>query len=228
MSAVAAPHAPTQTPPPVRGPVPTAGFVPHRWTVHSYRELAKTGLFHDVKTALIHGELFTMTMPGPHHDAVMSVAHALLQSICPVGYYVRNQQGLDIGTDNNPGPDLAIVSGTPLDHIKKTPTSAALVAEVADSTLFLDTTTKAELYATAGVPEYWVLDLEHRQLIVFRDPRALPKGAGPGCAAERFVPPSPVGNRATAYKAHLTLGPSERVSPLLAPQASVLVGELLP
>lgn len=87
---------------------------------------------------------------------------------------------------------------------------------------------KAALYATPGVPGYWVLDLEHRQLIVLRDPRALPKGAGPDCAAERFVPPSPAGNRATAYKAHLRLGPGERVSPLLAPQAPVLVGEVLP
>jgi Uma2 family endonuclease len=61
------------------------------------------------------------------------------------------------------------------------------------------------------VPEYWVIDLEHRQLLVFRDPQPLPKGLG-----------------ATAYKTHLTFGPADRVSPLAAPQASILVGDLLP
>ena len=48
-----------------------------------------------------------------------------------------------------------------------------LVVEVADSSLTLDTTTTAELYATAGVPDCSVVDLENRKLLVFRDPEPL-------------------------------------------------------
>ncbi len=75
----------------------------------------------------------------------------------------------------------------------------------------MDTTTKAELYATAGVPDYWVIDLENRQLLIYRDPVALPAGLG-----------------ATAYRTHLAFGPNDSVSPLAAPTASVKVADLLP
>jgi hypothetical protein len=86
-----------------------------------------------------------------------------------------------------------------------------MVVEVADSSLFLDTTTKAELYATAGIPEYWVIDLEGKQLLVFRDPVALPTGLG-----------------ATAYRTHDTLGPTEIIAPLVAPVVNVRFCDLLP
>ena len=208
MSAITMPPAPVpaQTPPP-RAATPK----PHRWTVREYRELARTGLFQDMKTMLLHGELYTMGMPKPPHDFALNAAYEFLRSFCPAGHHVRNQQGFDIGTDSDPGPDLAVVPGVIRDYATATPTTAILVVEVAHTTLAIDTTTKAELYATAGVPEYWVIDLEHRQLIAFRDPQPLPKGLG-----------------ATAYKTHLTFGPGDTVSPLAAPQASIRVSELLP
>lgn len=208
MSAISLPPAlaPAQTPPP-RASAPK----PHRFTISEYRKLGETGLFHGMKTKLIHGELFTMGMPKPPHDIGLSLTAAFLQSICPPGHHLRNQQGFDIGTDNDPGPDLAIVPGAIRDYATKTPTTAVLIVEVAETSLLMDTTESAELYATAGVPEYWVLDLEHRQLIVFRDPQPLPTGLG-----------------ATAYKTHLTFEPTDRVAPLAAPLAAVLVGDLLP
>ena len=43
-----------------------------------------------------------------------------------------------------------------------------LVVEVADTTLRGDLTVKRDLYARAGVPEYWVLSLKGRKLIVHR------------------------------------------------------------
>ena len=53
-----------------------------------------------------------------------------------------------------------------------------MVVEVSHTTLFTDTTTKAEWYATAGVPDYWVIDVENRKLLVFRDPVPLAAGLG--------------------------------------------------
>ena len=118
---------------------------------------------------------------------------------------------LDIGTRSDPGPDLAVVPGSIRDYATRTPTTAVLVVEVADSSLALDTTTKAELYATAGVPDYWVIDLENRRLLIFRDPAPLPAGLG-----------------ATAYRTHHTYGPGDAVAPLAAPGAAVRVADLLP
>jgi Uma2 family endonuclease len=187
------------------------GPTPHRWTLQGYRKLAQAGLLDGLRTILIDGEILTMPMAEPPHDTALSLAFEFLRTICPAGHYIRNQQSFNIGTDNDPGPDLAIVPGTIRDYATQAPTTALLIVEVADSSLFMDTTTKAERYATARVPEYWVIDLEHRQLIVFRDPLPLPKGLG-----------------ATAYKTHLTFNPTDRVSPLAAPNAAILIGELLP
>jgi Uma2 family endonuclease len=81
---------------------------------------------------------------------------------------------------------------------------------VADATLSYDLTTKAELYATAGVADYWVLDLNGRQLHVFRDPQ------------------HNAALNVTAYQTHNILGPNDTVSPLAAPTGAIRVADLLP
>jgi len=208
MSAIAMSPAPShvQTPPPR-----AKGITPRRWTLTEYQNLAKAGFLDGLRTILIDGEILVVPNPGTHHDTALSLIFAFLQPLCPTGHYLRNQQSFNVGTANDPAPDLALVPGVIRDYTNQAPTIALIIVEVADTSLALDTTTKAELYATAGVPEYWVIDLEHRQLIVFRDPQPLPKGLG-----------------ATAYKTHLTFAPTDRVTPLSAPQASILVSELLP
>src|SRR5207248_5059445 len=113
------------------------------------------------------------------------------------------------GVATDPVPEVMVVRGGIRDYTTAHPTTAVFVVEVADSSLKFDTTTKAELYAPAGVPDYWVIDLEHRRLLVFRDPRS-------------------TGNGAIAYRTRLTLGPNDTVSPLAAPNAAVKVADLLP
>jgi hypothetical protein len=90
------------------------------------------------------------------------------------------------------------------------PATALLAVEVSLTTLSYDLTTKAELYATAAIPEYWMPDLEGRQLHVFRDPAPLPPALG-----------------ATAYTTHLTYSPGDTVHPLHAATV-VTVADLLP
>ena len=211
----------TITPPPKPNPAPlsasppavsaSGGWTPFRWTIAQYRDLYKTGWFRDVKTMLLDGEIFTMVMPNPPHDFSLTMAFRYLMSICPSDHYVRNQQGFDIGKRTDPGPDLAIVPGSPHDYVTRTPTAAVMIVEVSHTTLFEDMTAKAEWYATAGVPEYWVIDVNGRQLLVFRDPAPLPAGLG-----------------ATAYRVHLTFGEAESVAPLAAPSSPVKVADLLP
>jgi Uma2 family endonuclease len=201
----------TITPHPAAPPPQANGSTRKRWTIAEYRQMARAGLLDGKRTILIHGEVRTMPMAAPPHDIALNLTAAFLASVCPPGHHLRNQQSFNVGTENDPGPDLAIVPGSIRDYTTDAPTKALLVVEVAASSLLEDTTTKAELYATAGVPDYWVIDLEHRQIIVFRDPQPLPTGLG-----------------ATAYRTHLTLGPTDRVSPLAAPAASILVSDLLP
>ena len=188
-------------------PAPT----PYRWTISEYRKLGKTGLFHNRKTMLIHGEFYVLKSHGPAHDLTLGLTDDYLRTSLPSGHHIRCQMSLDIGIDNDPGPDLAIIQGGIRDYATRNPTTAVMVVEVSDWTLSLDTTTKAELYATAGVPEYWVFDLPGRRLLVFRDPTPLPAGLG-----------------ATAYQTQLIFGPTDTVAPLAVPTAAVTVADLLP
>lgn len=195
---------PLLTPPP-RTPTPL------RWTCDAFHNLCNTGVFTGRRAMLIDGVIFTRAMPDPPHNTSLGLAHELLQKVFTVGCHVRNQTAFDVGTANDPGPDLAVVPGGVRDYATRQATSALLIVEVSDTTLFMDTTTKAELYATAGVEDYWVIDVEHRVLLVFRDPVPLPQGSG-----------------ATAYRTHLTLGPTESISPLAAPGATIPVADMLP
>ena len=214
MSATALPAAPapagTTTPPPA-----SAGPRPWRITRDEYYRLGELGFFDGKRVELIRGEVIEMSPINIAHARGVGFASDALTLVFALGCYINVQQPFSVpsaapGTE--PQPDVAVLRGS-----RRTagghPTQAVLLVEVADSTLFYDTTTKAELYATAGVPEYWVLDLNGRTLHVFRDPQPLP------------LPPE---LSATAYRTHDTFGPGETVSPLAAPAATVRVADLLP
>ena len=117
---------------------------------------------------------------------------------------------LVLGLATDPVPDVAVVVGSPRDYTDHART-ALLVVEVAESSLSYDTRDKANLYAASGIRDYWVLDLVNRQLIVFQNPA-----------------PDAVQLYGAAFASRLVLDPTATVSPLAAPQASVLVSDLLP
>ena len=184
---------------------------PLRWTNRQYQELDRLDGLRGTRLMLLRGELYVREWPTPLAATVIGLVDDWLRKVVPDGHHVRCQNGFEIGADSNPVPDLAVVPGAIRDYGSRHPTMSVLIVEVAESSLFVDTTTKAELYATAGVPDYWVIDLEHRQLIVLRDPQPLPAGLG-----------------ATAYRTRLALGPADAVAPLAAPAADARVADLLP
>lgn len=195
----------TTTPPPASGPRPL------RWTVDTFHTANASGAFAGRRPMLIHGVLLEQgPMNEPHATALEKVTE-FMRLAFGAGWRVRGQLPLVLSQDTDPLPDLAILPGNPLNPVRSHPTTAALVIEISDTTLTYDTTTKAELYATASIQEYWVLDLNARQLHVYRDPAPL------------SAPLS-----AVAYSTHLTLGPNDTVSPLAAPSSTILVADLLP
>lgn len=182
---------------------------PLQWTREQYRRLGAIGLLSGLRTELIYGEIFRMSPIGWPHVVGCTRAADVLRAVFAGGGWVSGQNPF-AAADSDPQPDVAVIPGRVEDYADH-PETALLVVEVADTTLDYDTTTKAELYATAGVADYWVLDVDGRRLLVFRDPAPLPAGLG-----------------ATAYRTHLVLGPADTVSPLAAPAAVVRVSDLLP
>jgi Uma2 family endonuclease len=183
-----------------------------RFTRDQYFALAEHGFFDGRRVMLIHGEILEMAaIKEPHAAGTSMVSFALGVAFGP-GFWVREQKPLDILTATDPEPDVAVVPGSPRDYWHQPTAPAASIArvvvEVSDTTLFYDTTTKAELYATAGIADYWVLDVVNLRLLVFRDPQPL---AG-----------------VIAYRTHLTLTAGDTVTLLAVPNVPIPIADLLP
>jgi Uma2 family endonuclease len=160
-------------------PPSSQAMEPLRWTCGEFHRLCDEGWFDGSRVILVDGEILAIPMAAPPHNLSLGLADDWLRTVFTTGFHIRNQTALDVGTDNDPGPDLAVVTGYRRDYRDRQATSAVLVVEIADSSLSIDTKTKSHLYALAGVPEYWVLDVNARQLHVFREPiadEAAPRG----------------------------------------------------
>jgi Uma2 family endonuclease len=100
-----------------------------------------------------------------------------LRSAFGAGWHARLQAPLALDDDSEPEPDVAVVAGEYRDYVSGHPSTAALVVEVADSSLGLDRRLKVGLYARAGLPEYWIVNLVEGVLEVHRGPRSEPETA---------------------------------------------------
>lgn len=142
-----------------------------RWTREEYYRMGEDGFFQDQRVELIDGEVVEMSPQMSRHAAVIGMVHRALQAAFGDGVWVRVQMPLALGGDSEPEPDLAVVRGSPEDYVDEHPTTAMLVVEVSETTLAYDMSKKANLYASAGLPEYWIVDLCESRLHVSRNPK---------------------------------------------------------
>jgi Uma2 family endonuclease len=163
------------------------------------------------RVELIEGELLDLPVQGPLHATAIGLGRDILARAFGDGFCVRVQLPLALGDYSEPEPDLAVVLGSPRDYAAEHPASAALVVEIADTTLPYDCRQKASLYARSGIVEYWIVNLRERVLEVCRDP-------APDAAAE-------FGHD---YQSRTTVTAGGQVAPLAAPERPVPVADLLP
>lgn len=121
---------------------------------------------------LLRGVLTEVSPQNERHAAVVQRLVRWLAPLVVAGTHdARAQLPLRVPDRTSlPEPDIAVVERdeTSIAH----PSSALLVIEVAVSSLRLDTTIKPPLYAAAGVPEVWVVDVEGRLVRCFSEPSA--------------------------------------------------------
>lgn len=179
---------------------------PRHWSREEYERMVEAGILGpEDRLELIEGEILTMSPQySPRFTGIQLVSEGLREAFRPQAVVVRVQGPLALTEDSEPEPDVAVVAGAPRDYREAHPRTALLVVEVADSSLAFDRGRKLALYARAGIPEYWVLNLIDGVLGVYRDP------AGEG------------------YRSAVTLRPGESVLPLSAPGSEIAVDELLP
>lgn len=184
----------------------------HRWTRRAYGRLIDTGILcEDDPVELLDGLLVVKEPQHTPHTTAIDLVVAALRTAFGPGWLVRAQAPMAANRRSEPEPDVYVVPGGPRDYLREHPTRPALVVEVAHSSLRLDRTRKAAIYARAGVEDYWILNLADRVLEVHRDPARLDTP-----------------RRRWGYRSIQALGPDEAVGPLAAPPARVLVADLLP
>jgi Uma2 family endonuclease len=173
-----------------------------RWTCAEFHRFGDMGVFEGRGAMLIDGVILEQGPMNPPHATTLGLVEEAIRTAFGTGWWLRPQLPLVLGQDTDPEPDLAVVPGRPRDYTGH-PTTADLVVEVADSSLHFDTNDKRLLYARAGIRDYWVVDINGRRLLIYRDPQA------------------------GDYAIQLALGPADVVSPLAAPAAVVRVADLL-
>lgn len=144
-----------------------------RLSRREYDELVKLGVFEDEKIELLRGMLVTMSPEGwQHADVGVWLTRRLNRGLDDT-YEVRSAHPFAATEDSEPEPDLLIGRAQP--GRRAHPSEALLVVEVSASSIRKDRKAKQAIYAEAGVPEYWIIDLtdESNPVVeVYTDPTA--------------------------------------------------------
>ena len=181
-----------------------------RWTRPEYDRLVECGvLAPGERVELLDGLLVVREPQGGRHATVVRMVEEALRQVFHAGWDVRSQLPIALDPDSEPEPDVSVVAGSFRDYPTAHPTSPVLVVEIADTSLALERGEKADVYARAGIREYWIVDLVSGHLEVRRDP----------------APDVTAGGR---YETVLVLPRSATVAPLVLPHATVAVADLLP
>ena len=165
-----------------------------RFTRCEVDRMLATGAFEGQRLELIDGDLFNKVGQNPPHAFAIQLLAEWLSSFLSMGV-VRVQLPMQAsGPDSErsaPEPDTAVLKArTDLRRRHPRGNEMALVIEVADTTTAFDLKRKSEIYATAGVPEYWVLDLTRRMLVVHCETDGSQYRQIPLHAEEEFVSPA--------------------------------------
>jgi len=143
----------------------------HWITVDEYHRMIEAGsLGEDDRVQLIAGAVVAMTPQGPAHALVIQNLTRLVARGLAADFALRPQLPLTLPGDSEPEPDLAVVRLEDARSREHHPRTALLVVEVAGDSLRLDRQTKAALYARAGIPEYWIVNLAETTVEVHCDP----------------------------------------------------------
>lgn len=142
-----------------------------RYTVDSYFALVESGdLLPDDRVELLEGVIVAEPLQNPPHASGTTRVSTTLRKAIGERAVIRVQLPFIVGPYSVPEPDVAVVPGSEADYDERHPTAALLIVEVADTSLPQDRLSKSRIYAAAGCPEYWLLNLRDDCVEVFRAP----------------------------------------------------------
>ncbi len=143
-----------------------------RLRVEQYRDMVRFGILTDDPVELLEGWIIQKMPKNPLHRATSKLIRDALEKIVPSGWYIDAQAPIVL-EDSEPEPDITVIRGHTRDYLERHPSSQdiALVVEIADLSLERDRTFKKRIYARAGIPVYWVVNLLEQQIEVYTQPQ---------------------------------------------------------
>jgi Uma2 family endonuclease len=183
-----------------------------RWTRVEYERLIELGVFQPgERLELIDGLLVVREPQGSRHAAAIRRVLAALRRVLGDAWQIDSQLPIALDDASQPEPDVAVVPGDPTAYRDAHPSRAVLIVEIAETSYRVDREYKASLYARAGIPDCWIVDLLHAALEVHREPEA-----------------SSAALYGWRYRTIETLRPPAAVTPRIAPDRSIPIADLLP
>ncbi len=145
----------------------------HLWSIADYHQMIEAGVLdEDDRVELLEGKIVCMSPQRPFHAASVQRSANYLYEMLRNKAYIRAQLPVILGNDSEPEPDIAVVRLENHEYSFRHPeaTDIYLLIEVADWTISKDRKQKARIYGKNQVLEYWILDIQKRQVYVFRQP----------------------------------------------------------
>lgn len=150
-------------------------LIAHRFTVEEYHRMGQAGVFHeDERVELIDGQVVEMSPIGPRHAACVDRLNRWLSQRAGERAIVRVQGPVVLARHAEPEPDVTLLR-PPIERYADAhplPQDILLAIEVADTSLEYDRSVKVPLYARAGIPEVWLVNLPAGTVERFREPQA--------------------------------------------------------
>lgn len=144
-----------------------------KWTIEDYHRIVAAGILEGRRVELIRGDIVEMSPEGEPHAYSSDEAAEYLMYVLGDRAKVRQAKPITLPqSDSEPEPDIAVVQrlGRNYRQHHPYPENIFWLIEYSDSSLNKDLTVKAQVYAAAGIPEYWVVNLQKMELLVWRSP----------------------------------------------------------
>lgn len=142
-----------------------------KWSVKDYHRMIKAGILSKHNCELLAGEIVLMSPEMPIHYNVSKRGTKYLEQLLAQQAEIRFNGPITL-PDSEPESDIAIVQppNTKYDNHHPYPEDIFWLIEVANTSLKKDLEFKSLIYAKASIPEYWIINLKTKRLIVFRQP----------------------------------------------------------
>jgi Uma2 family endonuclease len=145
----------------------------YTWVVADYHQMIESGILTpNCPVELLEGRIIRISPQRPFHASSVHRTNKYLSKLLGNRAEVRIQSPITLGDDSEPESDIAVVSTDINEYADRhpAPKDIYLLIEVADTTLTKDRQLKSRIYAKNLVPEYWILDLQNRQVYIYRSP----------------------------------------------------------